>query len=240
MPRLYLPMPLESGHRFDLPDTAARHVQVLRLQPGDALRLFNGEGGEYDATVTAMGKRNVGVEIGAYHAADAESPLQLTLVQALSAAERMDYTIQKATELGVQGVQIVQSAYCGYKLAADRVEKRMAHWQGVAIAAAEQCGRTRIPTILPPVRFDSWLAAMPPADLRLLLSPTGARRLEQLPDDARAVQVLIGPEGGFSDEEEHLAIDQGFTPLILGPRLFRTETVAPVIAALLQARYGDF
>ena len=240
MPRLYLPSPLAAGQRFDLPESAARHVQVLRLQPGDAVRLFNGDGGEYEAVVTAMGKRNVSVEITAFHALDVESPLALTLVQALSAAERMDYTIQKATELGVQSVQIVQSAYCAYKLAADRVEKRMAHWQGVAIAAAEQCGRARIPEILAPVRFDSWLAAKPAAELRLLLSPIGAVRLDQLPATAGSAQVLIGPEGGFSDDEEAAAIAAGFTPLMLGPRLFRTETVAPVIAALLQARYGDF
>ncbi|MBV8658643.1 MAG: 16S rRNA (uracil(1498)-N(3))-methyltransferase [Burkholderiales bacterium] len=240
MPRLYLPFPLAAGQRFDLPESAARHVQVLRLQPGDTVRLFNGDGSEYEAVVTAMGKRNVEVEIASFEALDVESPLALTLVQALSAAERMDYTIQKATELGVQCVQIVQSAYCAYKLAADRVEKRMAHWQGVAIAAAEQCGRTRIPTILAPVRFDSWLAAMPPAELRLLLSPVGAVRLDQLPAKVGSAQVLIGPEGGFSDDEEAAAIAAGFTPLILGPRLFRTETVAPVISALLQARYGDF
>ena len=240
MPRLYVPIALSVGSQFDLPEAAARHVQVLRLQPGEPLTLFNGQGGEYGARVVEMGKRHVRVEVEAFDASDRESPLQLTLVQALSAAERMDYTVQKATELGVQRIQIVQSAFCGYKLAADRVEKRMAHWQGVAQSAAEQCGRTRIMDILPPVKFEQWLPQAPVADLKLLLSPIGAVRLDALPAQVSSALVLVGPEGGFSDIEEEAAVAAGFTPLILGPRLFRTETVAPVIASLLQARYGDF
>jgi 16S rRNA (uracil1498-N3)-methyltransferase len=240
MPRLFVPESLTVGSRFDLPEAAARHVQVLSLQPGDALTLFNGQGGEYAARVLEMGKRHVSIEIESFDAADRESPLHLTLVQALSAAERMDYTVQKATELGVNAIHIVQSNYCSYKLAADRVEKRMAHWQGVAQSAAEQCGRTRVLDILPPIKFEHWLANAPHADLPLLLSPVGAVRLDALPPKVGSAIVLIGPEGGFSDVEEQLAIHAGFKPLILGPRLFRTETVAPVIAALLQARYGDF
>ncbi|MEH6460025.1 16S rRNA (uracil(1498)-N(3))-methyltransferase [Chitinimonas sp. JJ19] len=240
MPRIYLDMPLASGQQFNLPEQAARHVQVLRLQPGEPLTLFNGQSGEFEAEVVEMGKRHVTVAVGQHQADERESPLQLTLVQALSAAERMDYTVQKATELGVNCIQVVQSAYCSYKLAQDRVEKRLLHWQGVAESAAEQCGRTRVPQILPPVRLDSWLAQAPAADLKLLLSPTGARQWHELPPQAGSVQVLIGPEGGFSGDEDNMAIAAGYTPLILGPRLFRTETVAPVIAALLQARYGDF
>ncbi|WP_269531422.1 16S rRNA (uracil(1498)-N(3))-methyltransferase [Chitinimonas sp. BJYL2] len=240
MPRFYLDAPLHVASSLDLPETVARHVQVLRLQPGDAITLFNGLGGEYQATVTAMGKRHVSVQVDSQTSDERESPLQLTLVQALSAAERMDYTVQKATELGVNTIQVVQSAYCGHKLAADRVEKRLQHWRGVAESAAEQCGRTRVPTLLAPMKFDDWLSRMPAAELRLLLSPTGAKRLDELPAKTSSVQVLIGPEGGFSDQEEAAAIAAGFTPLILGPRLFRTETVTPVIAALLQARYGDF
>ncbi|QDQ26660.1 16S rRNA (uracil(1498)-N(3))-methyltransferase [Chitinimonas arctica] len=240
MPRFHLDAPLQAGQQFDLPEQVARHVQVLRLQPGEALTLFNGQGGEYAAKVVEMGKRHVTVVVEAFDAIERESPLVLTLVQALSAAERMDYTVQKATELGVSRIVVVQSAFCSYKLAADRVEKRLQHWQAVAESAAEQCGRTRVPDILPPVRLDNWLAKPPAADLKLLLSPTGAVSLAQLPATAASVQVLVGPEGGFSSDEEALAISAGFTPLLLGPRIFRTETVAPVIAALLQARYGDF
>ncbi|MBV1775712.1 16S rRNA (uracil(1498)-N(3))-methyltransferase [Burkholderiaceae bacterium DAT-1] len=246
MPRLYLD-PAELGGSlppldtpFDLPEGNARHVQVLRMQPGDSLTLFDGSPHEYAATILEMGKRHVKVVITASSVAGGESPLHLTLVQALSATERMDYTVQKATELGVQRIQIVQSALCGYKLAEDRLDKRMAHWRGVAIAAAEQCGRTQIPEILPPVKFAQWIARGEQADVRLLLSPIDGKRLDSLPASAASAITLIGPEGGFSDEEERLAISAGYSPLLLGPRIFRTETVAPVIAALLQARFGDF
>jgi 16S rRNA (uracil1498-N3)-methyltransferase len=187
-----------------------------------------------------MGKRHVRIAITSHLGASRESPLQMTLVQALSATERMDYTVQKATELGFQRIQIIQSAFCAYKLAGDRIEKRMAHWSGVAAAAAEQCGRTAVPQIDPPERFDSWLAGAPAADLRLLLSPIGAVTFDSLPAKASTVQVLVGPEGGFSADEEVAANTKGFTPLILGPRVLRTETAAPVVGALLQARYGDF
>ncbi|PHV11512.1 16S rRNA (uracil(1498)-N(3))-methyltransferase [Chitinimonas sp. BJB300] len=240
MPRLHLDLPLVCGLEFDLPEANARHLQVLRLQPGDELTLFNGQGGEYTAHVLEMGKRHVKVTVDSFDATERESPLQITLVQALSATERMDYTVQKATELGVSVIQIVQSAFCGYKLAADRAEKRLQHWQAVAEAAAEQCGRTRIPSILAPIKLEQWLAKAPTADLKLLLSPTGAIGLDALPTQAKTVQILIGPEGGFSTEEEASAMSAGFLPLLLGPRIFRTETVAPVVAALLQARYGDF
>lgn len=240
MPRFFVDLSLSAAARLDLPDDAARHVQVLRLQPGDALTLFNGEGGEYAAVVAEMGKRHVTVEVGERLDASRESPLALTLVQALSAAERMDYTVQKATELGVTRLQVVQSAYCAVKLGAERVEKRLAHWQGVSRAAAEQCGRTRLMEILPPLRFNDYLGATPAADLKLLLSPIEGRRLDALPATAGSAIVLIGPEGGFSEQEEADARAAGFMSLLLGPRIFRTETVAPVIAALLQERYGDF
>lgn len=240
MPRLYLPLALTVGQAFDLPEASARHVQVLRLQPGDALTLFNGQGGEYAAQVVEMGKRHVQVSITQFDPVERESPLQLTLVQALSATERMDFTVQKATELGISTIQIVQSAHCAYKLAADRAEKRLAHWQAVAEAAAEQCGRTRVPTLLAPRKFESWLSEAPAAELKLLLSPVGAIGLDALPAKAASVQMLVGPEGGFAAEEETAARAAGFLPLQLGPRILRTETVTPVMAALLQARYGDF
>ncbi|QNM96485.1 16S rRNA (uracil(1498)-N(3))-methyltransferase [Chitinimonas koreensis] len=240
MPRLFVDAPLATGLEFDLPEAAARHVQVLRLQPGEALTLFDGRGGEYAARVREMGKRHVRVAVEGFDATERESPFRLTLLQALSATERMDYTVQKATELGVAEIRIVQSAYCGYKLAADRVDKRMQHWRGVAESAAEQCGRTRVPALHAPVRLEQALAEAPSAALRLLLSPIGAIRPAELPAAASEAVVLIGPEGGFSADEESLAALAGFTPLLLGPRILRTETATPVVAALLQARYGDF
>lgn len=240
MPRFYVDLPLNPGMQLDLPENVARHVQVLRLQPGDEITLFNGQGGEYAATVHQMGKRHVTVEIGAYDATERESPLQLTIVQAISAADRMDYTMQKSAELGVTSIQPVISEYCQQRYSGERAEKRLEHWRGVVVSACEQCGRTRVPRILPILTYAAYLANQPAAGLKLLLSPTGAIRHEQLPSSAQEAIVLIGPEGGFSAQEETLAIDAGFTPLILGPRIFRTETVAPVIAALLQSRYGDW
>lgn len=240
MPRFYVECLLVPQCELLLPDNVARHAQVLRLQAGDAITLFDGSGGEYPAQVLEMGKRQVKVVLGEHDGTSRESPLHLTLVQALSAADRMDYTVQKATELGVAAIHIVQSAYCSYKLGAERLDKRMAHWQAVAISAAEQCGRTRIPILVAPLKYEEALAGLPPADVRLLLSPIEGRPLHDLPTAAASAMALIGPEGGFSAEEEALARDAGYMPLLLGPRIFRTETVAPVIAALLQARYGGF
>ncbi len=240
MPRLYVDLPLHPGEQLELPESVARHVQVLRLQPGDALTLFNGRGGEYAATVVKMGKRSVLVAVGAHTAVERESPLRLTIVQAVSAAERMDYTMQKSAELGVTAIQPVTSEYCQQRYAGERAEKRLAHWRAVAESACEQCGRTRVPEILPIVKFDDYLANPGSEQLKLLLSPTGAIRHHELPASVASAAVLIGPEGGFSDTEETAAIAAGFTPLILGPRIYRTETVAPVIAALLQSRYGDW
>lgn len=240
MPRFYVDLPLCSGAQLDLPEGPARHVQVLRLQPGDAITLFNGLGGEYAATVRQMGKRNVAVEVGVHDPVERESPLQLTIVQAVSASERMDYTIQKCAELGVTTIQPVISEYCQQRYAGERAEKRLEHWRGVAISACEQCGRTRVPMLQPIQRFEDFMAEVPAADLKLLLSPDGAIRHHDLPAIAASALALIGPEGGFSAQEEQAAIAAGFTPLILGPRIYRTETVAPVIAALLQSRYGDW
>jgi 16S rRNA (uracil1498-N3)-methyltransferase len=244
MPRFYLDLPLNSGAHIELPEGAARHVQVLRLQPGDTITLFNGTGGEYAAIVTRMGKRVVEVEVGAFADVSGESPLQLTLVQAISASERMDYTMQKAAELGVTCIQPVISEFCQQRYSGERADKRLEHWRGVAIAACEQCERTAVPEILPIMKFDDYLANVlgglnEPA-LRVLLSPINGKRLADLPTTVASAIALIGPEGGFSQREETAAIAAGFTPLLLGPRIFRTETVAPVIAALLQARYGDF
>ncbi len=240
MPRFFVDLPLSSGAQLELPETASRHVQVLRLQPGNAITLFNGQGGEFAAHVLKMGKRSVLVEVGAHDLLERESPLQLTIVQALSAAERMDYTVQKSAELGVTAIQPIISEYCQSRYSGERAEKRLAHWQAVAVSACEQCGRTRVPQILPILNYDHYLASHSAAELKLLLSPDGAIRHSQLPVVAQSACVLIGAEGGFSPREESAAVSAGFIPLILGPRVFRTETVAPVIAGLLQARYGDW
>lgn len=240
MPRFFVDVPLHCGTQLDLPDNAARHVQVLRLQPGDGITLFNGQGGEFSATIHQMGKRHVAVEVTQHDVVERESPLQLTIVQAISAADRMDYTVQKSAELGVTAIQPVISEYCQQRYAGERADKRLAHWLGVAVSACEQCGRTRVPAMLPILKLTDYLAQAPEADLKLLLSPDGAIRHAALPAQAQSAVALIGPEGGFSATEEAAAIRAGFMPLILGPRIYRTETAAPVIATLLQSRYGDW
>ncbi len=239
IPRFYIDAGLASGQQLELPEDLVRHAQVLRLEAGDALVLFNGHGGEYPATIEEMGKRKVRVALAEHRAVNRESPFALTLIQALSASDRMDYTMQKAAECGARCVQPIWSEYCSVKLHGERADKRLQHWQQVAVSACEQCGRTAVPVIKPLQKFDDAIVNADPSGLRLLLSPMGARKLDQLPPTASGATVLIGPEGGFSAAEEQRAIDAGFTPLWLGPRLFRTETVAPVISALLQARYGD-
>ncbi|WP_027468640.1 16S rRNA (uracil(1498)-N(3))-methyltransferase [Deefgea rivuli] len=240
MPRFYVDLPLSVGLSLDLPEAVARHVQVLRMQPGDALNLFNGQGGEYAAEIAAMGKKTVSVSVQAFDAVDRESPLKITLVQAISAADRMDYTVQKAAELGVAVLQPVISQYCQQRYSGERAEKRMAHWQGIAASAAEQCGRTRLLEIRPIISLAQFLAATDNSELKLLLCPTGAVAWASLPTQVTSVSVLIGPEGGYSPEEDDQAVLAGYTSIILGPRILRTESVAPVIAGLLQARYGDF
>ncbi|WP_157314399.1 16S rRNA (uracil(1498)-N(3))-methyltransferase [Chitinibacter sp. GC72] len=240
LPRFYVDTPLALAQEFDLPEPVARHVQVVRMQPDEVVTLFNGQGGEYRAIITAMGKKNVTVQVQAFDPVDRESPLQLRLVQAVSASDRMDYTVQKAAELGVSVFQPVISQYCQQRYSGERAEKRIAHWQGIAASAAEQCGRTRLMAIRPIITFAQFLASKDESELKLLMCPTGAIHHSALPEKVKSVTVLVGPEGGYSPEEDNQAIAQGYTSLILGPRIFRTETVAPVIAGLLQLRYGDF
>ncbi|AOY01013.1 16S rRNA (uracil(1498)-N(3))-methyltransferase [Jeongeupia sp. USM3] len=239
MPRFFLDSQLASGETLSLPESLARHVQVLRMQPGESITLFNGHGGEFAATVTAMGKRNVDVEIGAHDPVERESPLQTVLLQAVSSAERMDYTVQKATELGVSRIVPVYSQYCQQRLSGERAGKRLAHWRAVAAAACEQSGRTRVPQIDPVAPLADALAGLPALELRLLMSPVGAVPFRTLPEGAGSVAMLVGPEGGLSGAEEQLAIAAGFTPLVLGPRILRTETAGPALLALAQARWGD-
>jgi len=231
--------PLFSGQILTLPRAVVQHLHALRLHAGASITLFNGQGGEYAAQITQLNKRAAQVAIERFTAPSRESALRLSLVQALSAADRMDYTIQKATELGVTSLHPIRSAYCAARLPQAREAKRLAHWQAVAIAAAEQSGRTLIPSISALQNLADYLALPHGEALKLILSPNGTHRLQQLPDNIDNIHVLIGPEGGFSAAEEQQALAQGYLPLIIGPRLLRTETVAPVIAALLQARYGD-
>ena len=231
MPRIHCPVPLASGASLALPAGAARHVQVLRMQPGGALTLFNGEGGEFDATVTHMGRSDVQVEVGAHHAIEREAPHAVHLAVVMPAKDRMDWLVEKAAELGATSIQPLQAARSVLRLQGDRAAKKAQHWQAVAIAACEQCGRNRVPLLHAVRDLSAWLAQPAAADagLRLLLSlRPGAQGLRQVGAHS-AVTLLNGPEGGLTPEEEDLAVAAGFAPLTLGPRVLRAET-APLAA----------
>lgn len=231
MPRIHCPVPLASGASLALPAGAARHVQVLRMQPGGALTLFNGEGGEFDATVTHMGRSDVQVEVGAHHAIEREAPHAVHLAVVMPANDRMDWLVEKAAELGATSIQPLQAARSVLRLQGDRAAKKTQHWQAVAIAACEQCGRNRVPLLHAVRDLSAWLAQPAAADagLRLLLSlRAGAQGLRQV-GAHNAVTLLNGPEGGLTPEEEELAVAAGFAPLTLGPRVLRAET-APLAA----------
>lgn len=240
LPRIHHPAPLTSGGRIELSDVAANHVaRVLRLAVGAPLILFNGAGGEFAAVVTAIDKRRVTVAVGAFHGMEREPPLPLWLAQGISRGERMDYTIQKAVELGVSRIIPLFTAYCGVRLDGERLAKRQQHWQGVAVSACEQCGRNRIPHVDAAIPLAQWLAA-PGEGLRVVLNPEAAHSLTQLPAPTGPVTLLIGPEGGISDQELTLAKEAGYLALRLGPRILRTETAAVAALAAILGAWGDF
>ncbi len=231
MPRFYCPLPLTAGAQITLPPTAARHVQVLRLQPGDGITLFNGEGGEWAAAVTRMGRSDVDVEIGTHSPVEREAARAVHLVVGMPANERMDWLVEKATELGAASIQPVTTARSVVKLAGERATKRQAHWQAIAVAACEQCGRNRVPQVAAPLALVDWLRRAPTEGTRLLLSLRGGTQaLNQAAGAAGAVWVLHGPEGGLTVQEEDAALAAGFAPASLGARVLRAETAS--VAAL--------
>ena len=238
-PRLYCDLPLSPGAEIVLPEAAARHaLTVLRLQLGDPLRLFNGAGGEYSASLVAANKREARARLIEFHAAERESPLAITLALGISAGERMDYSLQKATELGVSAIVPLATERSVVKLAGERADKRLQHWQHVVIAACEQCGRNRVPAVAPVQKLFAYLAALERNQRLLLLSPDAATPLKRvLP--ATSVVLLIGAEGGLAPSEYQAAVASGFEPVSLGPRVLRTETAPVAALAVLQALWGD-
>ncbi len=238
IPRIFHPQALAEQHRVALDDNAARHVaRVLRLNPGAELTLFDGHGGEYPATIVELGKRLVEVELGAQRNVEVESPLQVTLAQGISKGERMDYTIQKAVELGVSQIVPLDTERSVVNLKGDRQEKKQAHWRGVIISACEQCGRNTLPELLPQQTFDSWLQN----ELNgtgLLLDHRANTSIDSLQVNG-AITLLIGPEGGLSEQERERALEAGYQGLRLGPRVLRTETAALTALAALQSHFGD-
>ncbi|MFO7188471.1 MAG: 16S rRNA (uracil(1498)-N(3))-methyltransferase [Pseudomonadota bacterium] len=238
MPRLYHDGPLSPGATVELPERAARHVQVLRLRVNDKVILFNGDGSEWDATLAQIGKRSVVATIGRRSAVNRETPLDVHLLQGVCAADRMDLVLQKATELGVASIQPVITARSIVRLSEERQARRHQHWQNVVIAACEQCGRNTIPVVAPGLGFAEVLAALPAAGERILLSPDGEHNLRGLPPPAH-VRLLIGPEGGLTPEERAMAVAAGFVPVRFGPRILRTETAPLAALAAIQALWGD-
>jgi len=238
--RFFADLPLRTGQSLALPDRAARHVQVLRLQPGDAIALFNGLGGEFEATIERMGRSDVQVMVNAHSAVERETGRAVHLAVGVPANERMDWLVEKATELGAASITPLMAERSVLRLKGERAEKKLAHWQGVTMAACEQCGRNRLPLIHEVAAFGDWAAALPAPEAqapRLLLSlRAGTQPLAQVLaacDHAAPVTVLSGPEGGLSAAEEDAAMARGFVPVTLGPRVLRAETAPLACLALL-------
>jgi len=239
IPRIHCDLRLGPGAQFTLPDDAAQHVaRSLRLKAGDALVVFDGGGGEYDATIQRIDRDRVDVKVGAFRDVEREAPLALGLAQGLPEADKMDWIIQKATELGTAWIQPVTCERSVVRLSGDRAARREAHWRRVAVAAAEQCGRTRIPDVRPTLGFLSWLA-VPAGTRRWMLAP-GAAPIAAQPSAPSPLELVVGPEGGFSERERLLLVDHGCTAVSLGPRVLRTETAPVAALAAIHALWGDF
>ena len=238
--RVHVPDPLTSGRRHTIEGDAANHIaRVLRLEPGALLTVFDGRGGEYAARIEALRKNAVIIEVQERSPASRESSLSLTLAQGISRGERMDWVVQKATELGVSRIIPVLTERTVVKLDSKQSERKLAHWHGIAVAACEQSGRDKIPDIVAALPLHDFLRAIDAQTTRLLLSPTGTQRVNDLKAPERKIVVLIGPEGGLAETEQRSAIGAGFLAVRLGPRVLRTETAAVAALTLLQHQFGD-
>lgn len=238
--RIYVPQKLKPGATLRLPDAAAHHVaRVMRRREGDTLVLFDGKGSEVNAHIAAVSKRgDVQVTLGERQPVLPESPLAVHLGLAVGKGDRMDFAIQKSVELGVSAITPLYTEFGDVRLKAERAQKKRDHWQAVAVNACEQCGRATVPVIYPPAALNDWLADRQ-EPLRLVLHPYGAT--EPMSDGApEGAALLVGPEGGLSDQEVAAAHAHRFTSWIIGPRILRMETAPIVALSLLQARFGDF
>jgi 16S rRNA (uracil1498-N3)-methyltransferase len=238
--RIYCDGPLTEGSEVSLPSAGAYHVlRVLRMREGAPLVVFDGTSGEYRAEITRIDRDAVTVRLIQHTPGAAESPLKITLVQGVSRSERMDWTLQKATELGAAAIAPVLTARSVVRLDDKKAAKKQAHWHGIVIGACEQCGRTRVPSVAAPTTLRNYLANTRKEGLRLVLSPSAPGSLAGLTTLPNKVELLIGPEGGLDDDELDAARAAGFTPVRLGPRVLRTETAAVVALSVLQALWGD-
>ncbi|NWD77854.1 16S rRNA (uracil(1498)-N(3))-methyltransferase [Pseudomonas gingeri] len=235
--RFFIDAPLSLGEH-ELPEAQAHYIgRVLRMAEGDALQVFDGSGTEFLGTLLEVGKKRVRVQLNESFAGQTESPLHIHLGQGLSRGERMDWAIQKATELGVSEITPIVSERCEVRLKDERADKRLAHWRQIAISACEQCGRSTLPVIHPPLLLAEWVKQVE-ADLKLVLHPV-AEPLTSHPKPG-TLAFLIGPEGGLSDSEVAQATQAGYLPARLGPRVLRTETAPVVALAVAQQLWGDF
>lgn len=239
MKRVYLEGPLGPGSRV-VASTARAHYlgRVLRMAPGEALRVFDGRGAEFDATIHQVSRHQVLLNIGAAVAAVPESPLRVTLALGVSRGERMDTAIQKAVELGVARIAPVFTSRSTVRLEGARADHRREHWREVVVSACEQCGRSLVPAVEPPRSLGAWLEAAEPG-LKLCLAPDGGRQVRDLSWTGQPVTLLVGPEGGLAPAELAATIAAGYQRLVLGPRVLRTETAPLAALAVLQARWGD-
>jgi 16S rRNA (uracil1498-N3)-methyltransferase len=243
--RVYVDTPLASGRRVVLAGSAAGHItRVLRLRVGEPVTAFNGQGGQFAARIEQVHGSQVTLAVGEHTDTEHESPVAITLAQGVSRGERMDLVVQKATELGVAQITPLLTTRSVVRLDDAQAQKKAQHWRAIAVSACEQCGRNRVPHIAAPAPLHAWLRGLretPPApqSQRLLLSPVADTDLKALAGPLAAITVLIGPEGGLSDEEHEAAGAAGFTGLRLGPRVLRTETAALAALALLQRQFGD-
>lgn len=240
MARFFVDMPLSEDSVVVLPEAVVHHIQVLRLREGDALTLFNGQGGEYVATLTQLDKRYAECMVSRLDPVSRESPIWLGLAQAISSGDRMDFTLQKGVEMGVSVFQPLAAQRSVVKLAGERADKRLQRWQEIVMAACEQSGRTMIPQVLPILSVSEWLARPQTSSVKLLLSPLGNRNLQDIAQRPASAWLMAGPEGGYTPEEEGAALAAGWTPLRLGPRILRTETAALATVSAMQTVWGDY
>ena len=253
LPRFYCPVDISIGRIVELPPSIAHHAaRVLRLEPGSELILFNGHGGEFRSVIAHIGRNSATAVIEKHLAIERESRLSITLAQAICASEKMDWLVQKAVELGVNRIQPLATNLSVVRLSAERGEKRVDHLRKVVISACEQCGRNRVPDVLPPVPLRDWLghrigyspnqAPREPQSSCFMLSPAAKEGLRYYSGTLgmTSITLLVGPEGGFARDEEEAALVAGFIPLRLGPRILRTESAALAAVAAMQALWGDY
>ncbi|WP_417659805.1 16S rRNA (uracil(1498)-N(3))-methyltransferase [Pseudidiomarina sp.] len=241
IPRIYEPSSSTwaVGSTVTLSEDAANHVgRVLRMSVGQSLELFNGDGNNYQATITEVHKRSVTVSLASAAPNTSESFVHVHLAQGISRGDRMDFVLQKSVELGVTEITPLFTERCGVKLTGERLAKKQQQWQKIVIAACEQSGRSYVPKVHAPITFQQWLTQLPEG-MRLTLDPYAAKPLRELAVEPKQLTLLIGPEGGLTDLEVQSASDHDFLPVRLGPRILRTETAALTALSVIQYQFGD-